>query len=259
MGVNYMPFLGTIINFISVFVIGLLGAFEKKGIPKRISEAVISGMALCVIYIGIDGVMETAPAVSEGSFFSAGLTKALIMIISVALGTVIGEIVDFDKLILKLGDFVETRIDRIAYKSHPEDGTRGNFSRGFVSCSLLFCVGAMAVNGSIMDGLGSPDILLAKTVIDSITVFIMATTLGAGCAFSAFFLLAFQGSIAVLSFFLASFIPASAVTYMSATGSLIIILVGTNVLGVTNVKTANMVPAIFMPLLLDPLFKLIAG
>ena len=119
-------------------------------------------------------------------------------------------------------------------------------------------LGDVAILGGKIEAVGQID-SLAKTVIDSITVFIMATTLGVGCAFSAFFLLAFQGSIAVLSFFLASFIPASAVTYMSVTGSLIIILVGTNVLGVTNVKTANMVPAIFMPLLLDPLFKLIAG
>ncbi len=252
-----MPCLGTLVNFAAVLICGLLGAAIKKGIPKRISDAVIAGIALCVIYIGIDGAIESAPPVPEGAFFSAGLTKALVMILSVTLGIIVGELIDLDKLITRLGDFIETRMDRIAFKNHPADGTRGNFSRGFVSCSLLFCVGAMAINGSIKDGLGEPDILLAKTVIDSISCFLLATTLGIGCAFSAFFVLIFQGSIALLSYFLISFIPEATVTYMSVTGSLLIVLVGTNVLGITKVKTANTVPAMFMPLLISPLIQLI--
>jgi uncharacterized membrane protein YqgA involved in biofilm formation len=251
-----MPFLGTIVNFFAVLVFGTLGTFLKRGIPKRISDAVISGMAICVIYIGIDGILEAAPPVPEGSFFSAGLVKVLIMILSMGIGTLIGELVDFDKLLGRLGNTLEMKMDGILNKDG-EDAPRGNFSRGFVSCSMLFCVGAMAVNGAIQDALGDPTLLLAKTVIDSITCFVMASTLGIGCAFSAFFLLIYQGGIGLLGFFLSSFIPASTITYMSVTGSLIIILIGTNVLGVTKVKTANMVPAMFMPLLLAPLFKLI--
>ncbi len=249
-----MPFLGTIVNFIAVLVFGTLGSLLKKGVPQRISDAIISGMALCVVYVGIDGILEAAPAVSDGFFLSAGLVKVLVMIVSMALGILIGELIDLDRLMLKLGDKMETLIDRFVYRKHPEDGTRGNFSKGFVSCSLLFCVGAMAANGAIQDGLGDPNILLAKTVIDSITCFILATTLGIGCAFSAFFLLVYQGVIAGCSFFLSSFIPPEIITYMSVTGSLIVILVGTNVLGITKVKTANMVPAMFVPLLLTPLF-----
>lgn len=247
-----MPFLGTIINFSAVLIFGALGAFVKKGIPKHISDAVITGMAICVIYVGIDGVIEPAPAVPEGAFLSAGLVKILIMILSMAIGTLIGELVDFDRLVNKLGDMLEVKLSRFSQL----DG-RGNFAKGFVSCSLLFCVGAMAVNGSLQDGMGNPDILLAKTVIDAITCFVMATTLGIGCAFSAFLLLAYQGVLAVLGYFLASIIPVATVSYMSVTGSLIIILIGTNVLGLTKVKTANMVPAIFIPILLAPLFELI--
>ena len=117
----------------------------------------------------------------------------------------------------------------------------------------------MAVNGGIEDGMGNPEILIAKTVIDCITCFIMATTLGVGCAFSAFTLLVYQGAFALLGFALSSVIPAATITYMSVVGSLIIILIGTNMLGVTKVKTANMIPAMFMPLLLTPLFNLIVG
>lgn len=244
-----MPFLGTLINFAAVLIFGVLGTLVKRGIPQRISDAIMSAMAICVIYIGIDGIIGAAPAVSEDSFFSAGLVKVLIMILSMALGTLIGELADIDKGITLLGDKLEEKLAG-------GEGGRGKFAKGFVSCSLLFCVGAMAVNGSIQDGLGNPDILLAKTVIDSISCFIMATTLGIGCAFAAFFLLAYQGVIAVIGYFLESFIPASTIAYMSFTGSLIIIFIGTNMLKITKVKTANMIPAIFLPLAIAPLFDL---
>ncbi len=245
-----MPFLGTLINFAAVLIFGVLGTLLKRGIPQKISDAIMSAMAICVIYIGVDGMLGVAPAVSEDSFFSAGLVKVLIMILSMALGTLIGELVDIDKGITRLGDKLEERL------SGGGEENKGRFAKGFVACSLLFCVGAMAVNGSIQDGLGNPDILLAKTVIDSISCFIMATTLGIGCAFAAFFLLIYQGAIAVVGYFLESFIPDSTIAYMSFTGSLIIIFIGTNMLKITKIKTANMIPAIFLPLAIAPLFDL---
>ena len=250
-----MPFIGTLVNFVSVLVFGLLGAFVKKGIPKHISEAVMSGMAICVIYIGIDGALESAPEVPEGSLLSAPLMKILIMIISLGIGTLIGELIDFDRLVNKLGDKLESKLGGLIKRGSASE--KGDFSKGFVTCSMLFCVGAMAVNGAILDALGNPTVLLAKTVIDSIACFILATTFGIGCAFSSFLVLIYQGSISVAAYFLASFIPEATISYMSVTGSLIIILIGTNVLGVTKVKTANMVPAMFIPIGLAPLFRLI--
>ncbi len=249
-----MPFLGTAINFFGVLLFGTLGAFAKRGMPKHISDSIMAAMAVCVIYIGVDGMLEAAPAVPEGSFLSSGLVKVLIMILSMGIGALIGELIDFDKLLSRLGDAFENRINKLIYKSDGEI-PRGNFARGFVSCSMLFCIGAMAVNGSLRDAFGDPSILLAKTVIDSISCFIMATTLGIGCAFSAFMILFYQGTLTVLGYFLSSVIPAATVTYMSVTGSLIIIIIGMNMLGITRVKTANLVPAIFMPLALAPLFS----
>ena len=210
----------------------------------------MNGMAICVIYIGIDGILEAAPPVSSDSFLSAGLVKVLVMILSMMLGTLIGEIIDIDKWLCKLGEILEARLVR------GEEG-KGNFARGFVSCSLLFCVGAMAVNGAINDSMGEPDLLLAKSVIDGISCFIMATSLGFGCAFSAFFLLVYQGAISLVGIGLLEILPAATLTYMSVTGSLVIILVGTNVLGATKVKTANMIPTIFMPIAVAPLLELI--
>jgi uncharacterized membrane protein YqgA involved in biofilm formation len=247
-----MPFLGTIINFIGVIIAGVLGTLVKRGIPKRISETVIYAVGACVVFIGIDGALEAAPIISATEY--NGLAKTLIMIISMALGALIGELIDFDKLITRLGDRLEMR-----FASDADEGQRGNFARGFVSCSILFCVGAMAVNGGMEDGMGNPEILIAKTVIDCISCFLMASTLGIGCAFSAGVVLVYQGAFALLGMLLSSIIPASTVTYMSVTGSLIIVLIGTNMLGMTKIKTANLVPAIFMPLLLAPIFELVLG
>ena len=248
-----MPFLGTIINFFGVIIAGVLGALVKKGIPKRITDTVISAVAVCVVFIGIDGALEAAPIISATDY--NGLAKILIMILSMAIGAVIGEAIDIDRLITRLGDSLEARLASGAGEQ------KGNFAKGFVSCSILFCVGAMAVNGGIEDGMGSPEILIAKTVIDFISCFLMAASLGIGCAFSAITLLIYQGAFAMLGMLLSTsgIVPESTITYMSVTGSLIIILIGTNMLGMTKVKTANLIFAIFMPLLLAPLFELALG
>ena len=240
-----MPFLGTIVNFLAVLVCGLLGMLVKRGVPKKISDALASAMAICVIYIGIDGALESAPTLPEGSFLSGGLVKVLIMIISLGLGTLIGELVDLDGLVNRLGESLERKFVK--------DGEQGRFAKGFVSCSLLFCVGAMTVNGAFQDALGNSDILIAKSVIDGIMCFVMASTLGVGCVVSAFFVLGYQGLLTLLGLFIADILPASSISYMSVTGSLIIVIIGTNMLGMTKVKTANMTPAIFLPALVAPL------
>ena len=246
-----MPFIGTIANFVGVLIFGILGALLKRGISKRISDAVIAAMAVCVVYIGISGALDAVPAVNVGGLFGQGLVKVIIMIFSMALGTLLGEAVDIDRFINKLGSTLEKKL------SGGSSDQKGSFSKGFVTCTLLFCVGAMAVTGSIEDGMGSPDTLLAKTVIDCIVCFVLATTLGVGCAFSAFALLVYQGAIAGVGFFLEAVLPTATVSYMSVVGSLVIIFVGTNMIGVTKVKTANMIPAIFMPIAVLPLVELI--
>ena len=242
-------FLGTLVNFAVVLVAGLVGALLRRGVPERFSNAVMQAMAICVIYIGIGGILEEAPPVSEGSLLSAGLMKVLVMIISMAVGTVIGELLDMEGLVERFGSYIEKKL-----------GARtqgGSFARGFVSCSLLFCVGAMTINGAIEGAQGKHEILLAKSVIDGIACFVMATSLGIGCAFSSFFVLLYQGAIGILALLLLSVLTPAAISYMSITGSLIIILVGTNVLGITKVKTANMVPSMFVAIGVEALLRLI--
>ena len=240
-----MPFLGTLVNFFAVLVCGLLGMLVKRGVPKKLSDALSSAMAICVIYIGIDGALEAAPELPKASFLSAGLVKVLVMILSLGLGTLIGELIDIDDKVNRLGAWLERKL--------VPDGERGKFAKGFVSCSLLFCVGAMTVNGAFQDALGNSDILVAKAVIDGIMCFVMASTMGLGCAASSVFVLVYQGLLTLIGVFIADLLSAAAITYMSVTGSLIIILIGTNMLGITKVKTANMTPAIFLPALIAPL------
>lgn len=257
-----MPFLGTIVNFFAVVVCGIAGSLVKFGIPKRIEKAVMSAMAMCVIYIGISGILEQAPERGADAVFGGGLIKVLVMILSMVLGAILGELIDIDKWLGRLGTFLERKFSRGKGRRDGSDELalneeEGKFARGFVSCSLLFCVGAMAVNGAISDAMGDPNTLLAKSVIDGISCFIMASSFGIGCVFSAFVLLIYQGGNSLLALWLIEVLPAATVTYMSVTGSLVIVLIGTNMLGCTKVKTANLMLAIFMPIAVAPLVGLL--
>lgn len=249
MGFLIDHFLGTLVNFAVVLVLGIIGSLIKKGLPKRITDSVMVAVGVCVVYLGIDGILEPAPALEGESMLSPGLFKALVMILSMAVGTLIGELIDIDKWIRRLGDLLAVRINSSEANEH--------FSIGFVSCSLLFCVGAMTINGAIADAQGDPSLLLAKSVIDGISVLIMSGTMGIGCAFSAFFVLVYQGALTLAAFGLVKVLSAATLTYMSVTGSLVILLLGTNVIGITKVKTANMIPALFLPILFEALLKLI--
>lgn len=242
------PYLGTIVNFAVVLILGIVGTLIKKGIPQKQANALMSAMAICVIYIGIDGMLEAAPDTSVSApALSPGLFKILVMIISMALGTLIGELINLEKLMDKLGAFAAKKLGKL--------GKNDNFAQGFVSCSILFCVGAMTVNGAIAGAYGDHSLLLAKSVIDGVAVLVMSSTLGIGCAFSAFFVLVYQGLITFFATFLVGSLSAATLTYMSVTGSLIIVLLGTNVLGITKVRTANMVPAMFIAIGVEALLK----
>ena len=257
--------LGTIVNVVAVLLGSLIGILvmgigRKKEMSergKRISDAIFTSLGLSVILIGITGAIKGAvngqikDAFAEGSieFAEISTQRTLAIILSMVLGVIIGELIDIDKQITRLGAFLEKKFTV----------GNGGFAKGFVSCSILFCVGAMAINGSMQDAIGKPDILLAKSVIDGISVLVMSTTLGIGCAFSAFLVLLYQGVLTLLGIFLAEALPSAIITYMSVTGSLVITLIGTNMLGITNVKTANMIPAIFAPLAVAPLLSLVFG
>jgi uncharacterized membrane protein YqgA involved in biofilm formation len=249
-----LPFAGTLINAASIIVFSLLGALVKHSVPERVNRAVLSAVAIAVVYLGVEGALDPAEGYLDTFFGNTSLTKFIIIIVSLAVGTAIGEFIDIDKWVNRMGDTLERTF--VKKKSNV-----GNFAEGFISCTIMTCVGAMAVYGSILDATGDSSTLIAKSVIDAIACFIMATSFGIGCAFSAIPMLLYQGFITIIAIvmsdaFAGSFVFDAGVYYLSCTGSLILILIGLNFLGATKVKTANMTPAVFVPFILVPILNL---
>lgn len=220
--------LGTIVNFFTIFVGGIIGVLLKGGLPKRFTDTIMSGIALCVIYIGISGTLKGE--------------NMLLIVISIAIGSLLGEFINIDENLILLGNFIENKA-----KNFSKDTS---ISLGFVTASLLFCVGAMAVVGSLESGLlGKYDILFTKSILDGVTALILSSTLGIGVILSAFSVLVYQGLITLAASLLQNILTTPIVNEMSAVGSLLIIGIGLNMLGITKIKVANMLPAIFIPVI----------
>ncbi|MDY4078567.1 MAG: DUF554 domain-containing protein [Clostridium sp.] len=220
--------LGTIVNCITIAVGCFLGLIAKGKIPERIGDTIMKGLALCTMYIGISGALEG--------------TDTLQMIISIAIGALIGEIIDIDKWLEKLGAFLESKFNK--------KGKSGSIAQGFITSSLLFCVGAMAIVGSLESGLkGDNTTLFTKSILDGISSIIFTSTLGIGVIFSIGTVLIYQGGIAICAGMLSNVLSSVVITNMSAVGGLLILGLGLNMLGVTKIKIANMLPAIFIPII----------
>ena len=220
--------LGTIVNCITIAVGCFLGLVAKGKIPERIGDTIMKGLALCTMYIGISGALEG--------------TDTLQMIISIAVGALIGEIIDIDKWLEKLGAFLESEFNK--------KGKSGSIAQGFITSSLLFCVGAMAIVGSLESGLkGDNTTLFTKSILDGISSIIFTSTLGIGVIFSIGTVLIYQGGIAICAGMLSNVLSSVVITNMSAVGGLLILGLGLNMLGVTKIKIANMLPAIFIPII----------
>ena len=220
--------LGTIVNCITIAVGCFLGLVAKGKIPERIGDTIMKGLALCTMYIGISGALEG--------------NDTLQMIISIAIGALIGEIIDIDKWLEKLGAFLESEFNK--------KGKSGSIAQGFITSSLLFCVGAMAIVGSLESGLkGDNTTLFTKSILDGISSIIFTSTLGIGVIFSIGTVLIYQGGIAICAGMLSNVLSSVVITNMSAVGGLLILGLGLNMLGVTKIKIANMLPAIFIPII----------
>ena len=239
-----MFMLGTIVNAVAVAVCATVGSFLKKGIPERISKTVVNGTALAVVFIGITGAIDGFRDFTAGSEFFANYGM-LFIILSVALGGLVGELLDIDGALNRLGAWVEKKLSPKA-----GEGDRPSLATGFVNCTILFCVGSMAILGAIEDiGTGTPDILFSKAVLDGISALVMATTMGIGCALSAVALFVYQGFFSLLALLFLTGVPVPVMGALSCAGSLVILAIGLNMLGATKVKTANFIPAVFLPLL----------
>lgn len=236
---------GTIINTLTILAGSIVGLIIRavtrrsasdvsaSGIGGRLQELIMQGMALCVIYIGISGSLKGE--------------NTLIAIISIALGAIIGELLDLDRRMRALGDWVQAKTSHII---HTEEGAP-SIADGFVTASLLFCVGAMAIVGALENGLtGNYDTLKAKSVLDGISSIVFASSLGVGVSFSAIATLLYQGIISLAAGLLSPLLGDTVIAEMTCVGSLLIVALGLNMLGASKIKVMNLVPAIFLPILL---------
>ena len=220
---------GLLLKWLAVRFSNILPA-GADSLGHRLQEIIMQGVALCVLYIGISGSLK-------GS-------NTLVAIVSMVLGAMIGEILDLDRRMKQLGDWVQSKTQKLA------GGT--SVSEGFVTASLLFCVGAMAIVGSLENGLtGNYDTLKAKSLLDGISSIVFASSLGIGVAFSGVAVLIYQGLISLSASFIAPYLGGDAViAEMTCVGSLLIAALSLNMLGITKIKVMNLVPACLLPIFL---------
>lgn len=229
-GGKYM--LGTIINVAAILAGSALGVALHGGMSQRFRDTIMQGLALCVLLIGVLGAIETA--------------NTMIVIFSVVLGGLVGEGINIEKRLDTIGEAAQRLFTR-------GNGGSSTFARGFVTASLVYCVGAMAIMGSLNSGLrGDHATLIAKSILDGVSAVVFASTLGPGVALSALAVFLYQGAITLLAQFLAPLLTAELVTEMSAVGGLLIVGIGVNLFEKLHVKVGNLLPAIFMPVIVVP-------
>ena len=227
---------GTLVNTATVILGSLLGMLLGKGLPQRLSKGLMTALGFCTAYIGITGCLKGR--------------NTLVIILSLVLGTLIGEALDLDKQTNRFGGWIEKKMN------HGDKHL--SVAEGFVNASLLFCVGAMTIVGSLNSGLtGDHTMLYAKACLDLISATIFASTMGIGVTLAAAVVLLFQGGIALLAHSIAPLLGDAVIAEMTAVGSLLIIGLSFNLLGITKLKTMNFVPAIFLPMLLCPVCDLV--
>lgn len=227
--------LGPLVNALTVVVCSLAGCFLIKGIPERIEEHIKKAIGLAVVYIGIKGSLDNQ--------------NMLLLIMSMVVGAIIGELIDIDKWMNRFGQWAERKLGMINLEQEGSTAkNRHSFSKGFVSASILFCTGSMAIVGSMQSGLqGNHTILFTKSILDGTMSLVFGASLGIGVAFSALPVLVYQGAIALASQVISSYLTPDIIREMSAVGSLVIAGIGFNFLAIKEIKVANLIPAIFIP------------
>lgn len=221
--------IGTLVNVAAVIVGSLLGLLLRKGFPEKMKNTVTTGMGLCVILIGMQGAL--------------GTENVLLVILSIVMGSIIGSLLKIEERLDKLGLSLQK-------KFAAKDGN-DHFAKGFVNATLIYCVGAMAIVGSIDSGLrGNHDTLFAKSLLDGVMSIALASTMGVGVMLSAVAVLIYQGGIALLAQLVEPLMTEVMIAEMSAVGGVLIMGIGFNLFRKEHIPVGDMLPAIFLPILL---------
>ncbi|MBE6584845.1 MAG: DUF554 domain-containing protein [Ruminococcaceae bacterium] len=250
---------GTLVNVLTVLIgssvgLGIRCLTHGKSLgerSKRIFDAVFAALGLAVLLIGVGGAIKGSvnsqiiTALPEGTSVSAISTeKTLAIILSMVVGVIIGELIDLDKQMNRLGEQIQKSLK----------GRGGEVANAFVSASLLFCVGSMTIVGAMQSGIsGDHTLLITKSIMDLISSMVFALTMGVGVVFSVVFVFVYQGGITLLAWWLGPFLSGDVITCIGSVGSLVIIALGLNLMGLSKFKIMNFVPAIFLPIGFVPL------
>ncbi|MBQ8869293.1 MAG: DUF554 domain-containing protein [Oscillospiraceae bacterium] len=238
--------LGTLINVAAILLGGFIGLFLKKGLDEKLIDSVMKAIGVAVMFVGISGALTGLLKVTDGGLETSG---TMLMIISLILGTFVGEL-------LKIEDRLESVGEKLKKAVKAKDS--GSFVEGFVTTTLIFCVGAMAIVGSLEDGLtGNFSMLAAKSVLDGIMAIIVASTMGIGVLFSAIPVFLYQGAITLLAEFISPVLSDQLVLNLSYIGSALIFGIGVNQVFGKKIKTGNMLPALLVPIVYELFTKLV--
>ena len=225
--------LGTIIDTLSIIAGGFIGLFFKKDISKKMQNSIMISIGLCIIFMGISSTIENLSSASNAT---------LMIIISLVLGTLIGELLDIEEIFNNLGEKLKEKFGTNKDK---------DFIKGFLTASFTIAIGAMATIGAIKDGMqGDYSILIAKSIIDFVLVLIMTSAMGKGCIFAFIPTFILQGIVTILAKFLGSFLNDLAITNISLVGSMLIFCVGINLMFDKKIKVANMLPSLIIAIIL---------
>ena len=230
--------LGTIVNVCVIIAGGIAGLFVKNGIPQRFKDTIMQAIGLSVLIIGISGALQGIYKVVNGG--SLDRQYIMTMIFSLVIGGIAGELINIEDKLDRAGSWFQKKFAK----------SDGNFVEGFITASLIYCVGAMSIVGSLEDGLmGNPGTLFAKSILDGISSIIFSATMGIGVLLSAVPVFIYQGAITLLSGFIRPWLTDIVVSQMSLVGSILIMAIGFNVLDIKKIKVGNLLPAMFVPLL----------
>jgi uncharacterized membrane protein YqgA involved in biofilm formation len=257
---SHMPGLGTLVNAGAIVVGAAVGLLFGHLIPKRIRTTTIQAMGLAILVLGLQMALD--PRVDAAKIPYQGRLpyhpNLLIVVGGLALGSILGELLHLERRLEQLGERLQALTSKASPLEVVGDGAEGTGGRslveGFVTASLLYCVGAMAVIGSIQDAVGQPQVLFVKAMLDGILSIMLASTLGVGVAFSALPLFLYQGGITLAAGSVAPFLTVPVLATLTATGGMLIAAIGLDLTGIKRLPIGNMLPGVFVAAVLAYFF-----
>ena len=242
-----MPGIGTLANVGMILGGSIIGMFLKKGVPERFKTIVFQALGTATFLIGLSGVLSGVLKTND----SGGLDSQyiLLLILSLVLGGVLGELLRLDRLFDQVGEKIK--------RAFSQQAAGTDVGTGFANCTILFCAGAMAIVGAVQDGLaGDPTMLIAKGMMDGIVSVLFTTVYGVGVPLSALAGLVYQGSITLLAFLVKPYLTDAVVLQMSLVGSAVLMLIAFNLWEIKKFNVANLIPAAFLPLIFSLVSRL---